>query len=600
MLKKSRFLILCFLLSVQWVQGRSFVKTHEDFVNLPETEQDALIVKTMELATELEERYEKDLEVYGYNQQRFLKYHEALTKLSSLFIDSAYADSSKMDWTALGNDFMKLLQKQGSNCLFAGWVSTASKDKSGKTTCAHPGKGKSYPAPEANSSCKKGDPKKIQCSPVIFGYKKESDKSLFCVDATSGAHNSSYNCMKEALADSPAQKGDPKATRLKNLRDRLAKNPEIFKGVQEFAYKTCVCEETDKSANFNSDYHKYMRPHRTCYGLMEMIAETTICEDPKLPMDVSIFKGLRNFTKNKIASNSDADKLYTDFLNLEVKKAAPQEFARLCGGESTPKLAVEGPPPIDESKIQKVHVTGKNEITCSVTCRPDAKKDSPFICSYVLKDQDGESVSPSKTPLEQPKSKEDKSIEINVSIKGKERKLTCEHKFEEEKEKPKDTGPKPTLKIALKDETAKDVKITAEVTDKGDWTLVWKTTVTKKSKKTKTTTTMKGLASGKDVESEDEAEKPEKKEEKAQETTTEDDVDSLEITRAREEETYKVCAELRKESETVPGDCVEVKALEKKEEKKTAPSTPLPPTNNTPQQNMVPRQQLNSGAQGMF
>lgn len=556
MLKQTLFLILLLFITVHKASARSYSLSHEDFVHLTDQEKDQLIIKTMELAVEVEARYEKDLVTYGFDQNRYDKYVKAITTLSKLFLDEAHADAAK-DWSAMGNEFIQLLKRPESRCMFAGWISTPSKISQDKTVCNHPGnlsksapEAKSYPAPQKNSECKPGDPKKIQCSPVLFGYKKEADQSLFCVDASDGAHNSSFNCMKEALAEGSAQKGDPKDTRLKNLRDRLSKNPEIFKGVQDFTYKTCVCEELDGSVNFNKKYHEYMRPHRTCYGLMEMMGETLICEDPKLPMDASIFKALRDYAKNKVVKGADADALYKSFLKTEVMKTAPEEYKRLCSnGES--------------SKMQVVNVTGKKEYLCNASCGPGKDKDSKFECTYVITNyKKDRTIVPRDHVTEIPKSKDEKSIEISNFIEGVQRKVKCELTFTEPEKK--DDSKKPTLKIE-KTVQDKDVKIKAIPTDKGDWKIIWKTHQSAKKEEKKHEVKIK-VTETTDTSKEEKTEdkKSEESKPKQDENVTEGDEDSEEITRQRQGDKYKVCAELRKGTDVVPAtpSCLDIDPLE--------------------------------------
>jgi hypothetical protein len=596
MLKQTLFLILLLFITVHEASARSYTLSHEDFVHLSDLEKDQLIIKTMELAVDIESRYEKEVAVYGFNQNRYEDYIKAISKISKLLVDDANADAAA-DWSTMGKDFIQLLKRPESRCLFAGWVAAPVKTAPGKAVCNHPGKkglatpeSKAYPEPK-NNDCKKGDTSKIQCSPVLFGYKKESDQSLFCVDATNGAHNSSYNCMQEALAEGSAQKGDSKEDRLKNLRNRLSQNPEIFKGVQEFTYKTCVCDETDKNINFNKDYHNYMRPHRTCYGLMEMMGETIICEDPKLPMDVTIFKSLRDYAKNKIVKGSDADAFYTNFLKTEVMKSAPEEYKRLCSDGNN-------------KKIQTVEVHKKKEFTCKAECVPQEDKERPFKCTYHVKDlgdEDGEEYELDKDPSEVPKSKDDTKIEIANGIKKKERKFQCDITFKD----PKKDEKNPTLTIEITETTATEIKIKAVPVDKGEWKIVWKTfnPPPKKDEKEKgkgkdKPRKLPGQADTTNTDEEEESkdkkepeEKPKPKEE--EESSSESDEDSEEISRPRKESKYKVCAELRKDKDVVKAtpDCLDIVPVEGGGKADAAPNKPAPRVNPMGNGGQMPQQQ---------
>jgi hypothetical protein len=621
---KRLFFIMCALLLTQLTWARTIIRSYEDYVHLSNEQKDQLIIKTMELATELEARYEKDLAAYGYNQERYERYVKALNTFSALFIDSAYAAKEQKSWEAIGADFIKLMDKPNSRCLFAGWVSNPVKDKSGKTVCAHPGKkhdksqeAQAYPDPGSTSACRKDDPKKIQCSPVIFGYKSEADKSLFCVEATSGAHNSSFKCMKEALASDKKQAGDSKEVRLKNLRDRLAKHPEIFKGVQEFAYKTCVCETTKE--NFDKDYHKYMRPHRTCYGLMEMMAETTMCEAPKLIDDFSIFKALRDYTR-KSASEVDeklADSQYKLFVTSEVQKTAPKEYARLCGegltvaagtGNKTPEKTEKVEPP-----IQQVKVTGKT-YKCEAVCTPrpkaskktdDIDKDDPtaslpYLCDMTVTEKDGKKAEFETTPKEQPESDKATVIVVENKINGKEVSVNCKLTIEKTPEK-KDDGSVPTLKLEGK-KADKSFNITAIVTNQGDWIVNWIPTVPASTpKKEEKQPNRPGLSTpnnSEDKNSEDKKPEDKKPEDKKPEDKKPEDVNDKsegkeeskeegnEKTYPRKDVSYKVCAELKK-GDMPPiqsTNCIEVEPIEK-------PAKPSVRAMGPNQQQMMPQKQ---------
>jgi hypothetical protein len=648
MLKMTIIFIMSFMMALT-AGARSYIRSYEDFVHLSDSEKDQLIVKTMELAIELEARYKKEVAVSGFNQERFEKYTKALNQISALFINSAFAADakSKKDWFKMGQDFVKLLEKPNSRCIFAGWVSQPSKDSSGTTVCSHPGflKGATekdaYPDPAANSDCKKNDRKKIECSPVLFGYKKETDKSLFCVDASDGAHNSSYNCMKAALAEGAEQKGDSKEERLKNLRDRLAKNPEIFKGVQEFVYKTCVCEDTDKKINFSPEYHKYMRPHRTCYGLMEMMGETTMCEDPKIIIDTSIFKSLRDFARNKTVSNDSADSFYTEFVNNEVKKTAPAEYNRLCGanltvedpnGKRDGSSDGDGSNP-DDSNMPKVHVTGTVPYECTATCKPGAAQKKPeaaeddeaesegekdkaektdkaetpaaaaYTCSFNVSKGKKKDIKLDSEPSAVPKSASDKELPIQTIIGGKPVDIKCDLTIEEADE------PKPEEDVDLVLEVQKETKnyiVTAKPKNQGDWVFKWKIDSTKELKvkrgwevegpQKNKTEARAGLA--KPTEEKEEDKKPEPKE-KEETPKPEEKSDNLVTTQERLSATYKVCGELSKPGQKTISKCENIDPVGATPTPSTAPNRgPVLPANAPPIQ-MPPAMDSSFSLQGI-
>jgi hypothetical protein len=614
MIKWSFFLILT-LLSLT-AGARSFLRGYEEFVHLSDAEKDQLIIKTMELSIELEARYKKEVAQHGFDQERFERYSKALKKFSNLILSSAYAVPVGKDWSGVAQDFIELLKKPDSRCIFAGWVSRPSKGANGQTVCSHPALLKGTPEQKAyleaskGTTCGTNSSKMIQCSPAIFGYQNEGTKALFCVEASNGAHNSSYHCMKQALAVE-SQKGDSKDVRLKNLRERLSKNPEIFKGVQEFVYKTCVCEETDKSVNFNKDYHQYMRPHRTCYGLMEMMGETAICEDPKLPIDTSIFKSLKEFTRGKINSDNPtkaeealADAHYKNFLTTEVMKSAPEEYNRLC----SPKVPLtvnekddnDGDKDREKETPNKVEVKGnKLKYTCEASCKPS---ESTFTCTFKVTEEDPKTKESSvveleSMPKELPKADTEKTLAISTKIAGakKELNLSCDLTFEKEKEKPEDKEKEkekdPTLKIVA-EKGDKSYHFKSIIENQGEWIFKWRfegvskdTKIPKgwedpQGKPKPEEHKRKGLAKNDEEEESSEKlkEEKEKKEKEEKEKTQEKKPsDKLEMDQLRATTPFTICGELTKEGQKPITDCKVVEALDAPTQGPTAPVQQQPP-----------------------
>lgn len=437
---KSTFMALMALLLCLSAQAGTYIRTHEDFVHLSDYEKNQMIIKTMELVVALESQYNYEVKKYGYNSERFEKFMKAVSKVKSiLFIDSAYAAPAPTkkpmtDWNSYGNAFKTLMSKSGSNCFFAGWPSKPYVlPGTNKTYCGHPdflqGDGPNrhrdkpmsewtqyYPDP-VNSDCGINDRKKIQCNPAIFGFKKASSGSLFCVTASDGAHNSAYNCMQEALKERPADGTiDTPEARLGQLRTALGSNPGAFAAVQNFVYKTCVCDSTP--ANFNKDYQTYVRKHRTCYGMMEMIGKVSC--GSTLPIDTSIFTSLQEYANNKISYNSATntaenlvDHHYEQFIQNEVKVKARTEYNRLCGA-NVPEVIV--PPVTKDYECSKA--------TCQTTVNGTT---TSYACStFAIKVKGTEEVvTMDANPTEVPKAAADTSLEIKGSIAGVAVTLQC-------------------------------------------------------------------------------------------------------------------------------------------------------------------------------
>lgn len=402
MFKSAIFFIMTFVMCLS-AGARTLVRTHEDFVHLSEYEKNQHIIKVMELVVELESKYKFETKKYGYSQERFEKFQRAISKISDIFFQNAYATNSvrSEDWTGIASSFEQLLNNpqvtDRNRCIFAGWISETYQS-GGKTYCGHPSRMSraraGYPTPP--SGCGQNN-NKIQCNPVIFGYKKVSDHSLFCVSTDNSAENSSLQCMKKSLGLVTEDGADPTADRLASLRSNLSSNPEVFTNVQEFVYRTCVCDSTHE--RFNSAYQSAIRPHRTCLGLMNMIGETVNCVEPQLPLqNRNIFENLRSQITQENLSGRAADAFYTQFLSGLDRSSA--EYRRVC------QLQPETP-----------QVTYVCE---SATCTGTGES---LSCTYVVK-SNGQQVTFSEPPAELPVAG-DSEVNITFKVNGVDGEATC-------------------------------------------------------------------------------------------------------------------------------------------------------------------------------
>lgn len=415
MFKSAIFFIMTFVMCLS-AGARTLVRTHEDFVHLSEYQKNQHIIKVMELVVELESKYNFETKKYGYSQERFEKFQKAISKISNLFFQNAYANPSvsSSDWSGIASSFEQLLNNpqvtDSNRCIFAGWISETYQS-GGRTYCGHPSRSTraraGYPTPP--SGCGQNN-KKIQCNPVIFGYKKVSDHSLFCVSTENTAENSSLQCMKKSLGLVTEDDADPTDDRLASLRSNLSSNPEVFNNVQEFVYRTCVCDTTHE--RFNSAYQSAIRPHRTCLGLMNMIGETVNCVEPQLlpPQNRSIFENLRSQITQENLSGTAADAFYRQFLSGLDRSSA--EYRRVC------QLQPETPQ----------EVTYRCE---SATCRTQGPTegsgttDSIQVCEYVVKIEGQETpVTFSEAPRQVPEANAT-SVDITFKVGSADGTATC-------------------------------------------------------------------------------------------------------------------------------------------------------------------------------
>lgn len=467
---KSTFLAIMALVLCLSAQARtSYVRSHEDFVHLSDYEKNQMIIQTMELVVELESKYQYQVKKYGYSHDRYQKFQKAVSQISSiLFINSAYAEVARPgdrlpgrtgqqlnprvphanrtflnqtktpmnNWSDFGSAFARLMAKPGENCIFAGWPSMPYVDKNdGKTYCAHPDfiQGtasnrhqtkamtawtKAYPDPKPGSGCDIDNRETIQCNPALFGYKKVdtanmANSTLFCVPSGNGAHNSAYHCMKEALKPSTNADSDAPEARLSFLRQQLSSNPAAVTALQEFVYKTCVCDQTP--ANFSQKYKEYIRPHRTCYGMMEMMSKVACGSPTPLNIETGVFESFQQYTKDKIFYNTNndtslgaVDSHYTNFITHV--KAESVEYNILCNGA----------------------VRAEKEYECAASCKtlaPAAAGGAPtYDCTYVVKEKPSGTVVSITKPDVQPVAGNPK-LDFSTTIANKTVPLSCDVTF---------------------------------------------------------------------------------------------------------------------------------------------------------------------------
>lgn len=372
---KPFLFFICLIFIVPMALGTD-LRSQADYIMASPQEQREYVVKLMELIVSIESQYKYEVSKNGHDHKRFEKYSKLLQKLSSeLFLGNAIASpnscgnkgfarkNTMKSWESFAKAFHDARNAKSNYCMFAGWISRTTM-VNGTAICAHPDFINGVGA-DRNQKCSlpletlnypdhdlkdpecapKNGKRTIQCNPAIFGFKSSARQSMFCVAASDGAHNAALSCMKKALAD-PAQTGaDTKESRLNFLREKLKdpKNKKLFENVQEFAYRTCLCNGTD--TKFSSSYHDYIKDHRTCYGMMKMMAETFSCEVKNRPLqDNSIFENLIKFSSNAVledgsiiknldkASEAKIDAAYKIFRrNMQLETS--QEYKRICREE---------------------------------------------------------------------------------------------------------------------------------------------------------------------------------------------------------------------------------------------------------------------------
>lgn len=369
------FILIFFSLAVQArANWNPYSMDHERFVHLSEHDKRAVIISTMELMVELESKYRKEVKTSGFNQENYDRFVQVILKLQHFVLNSAVAAPGDKSLPQLAGEFSKLLGSLGSNgCVYGGYVSKMA-TTNGVKYCRHPSTMKdSVPAEAAikqaylsNGGACKG-PNKISCNPVVFGYDSSAGTTPFCVETgylkSGKAHNVSYDCMRKALEET-----SDKEARLKVLTDAMSvsENKEAFNKVHGFIFQTCACGST----SIDKDYARYIKPHRTCFGMMNTlrVVKNNECEiinnvDPAGFADQwSRYFGKADAFEGLMPERSgEFDKAYGSLIDQKA-------IQDICSGKPPIKVVTPEPEPKDEKKW-----------VCETECKEVADEAKPEI-----------------------------------------------------------------------------------------------------------------------------------------------------------------------------------------------------------------------------
>lgn len=276
--------------------------THEQFVMMSAQDKKLIVIKMMEFMSSAEGRAKIQEVVEKGTPEQKAKWQRIVKVISTLFITEAHAQDPFKKYSS---DYQSVLKgssiHETRRCVYGGWISETRK-VDGKTICTHPSNlsqgGKNLVAYKNSANCKA--PNKIACNPVIYGF--DTGSTPLCADATPIMHNSSLQCMQLALT-----KGDS-TKRLELIAENLANNKEVFHDVMEFIFYSCACSTKDAGNKVivNEDYQDYMRPHRTCYGLlnqMRTVLSNTKCSPIKTEENFETIVGFLNSLQSKLGGD---------------------------------------------------------------------------------------------------------------------------------------------------------------------------------------------------------------------------------------------------------------------------------------------------------
>ncbi|GEM_PF-4454357 len=299
-------------LAVKKAKASEFEKsyiTHEQFVMMNDQNQREVVLMIMKYMSSAEGTSKIQEIVKNGTPEEKAKWKRYVEIFSNFMIDSAHAD----EFTNYNNAYTSAKGSsliEGENrCIYAGWISRTTYDSAKKKYfCNHPSNVKDLNSKKkvvnptgykSLASCPTGpnNKQKIICNPVIYGF--ESGEKPLCADASPVMHNSSLQCMIMSTTGAGAEE------RLKKIAKNLANNQALFQEAIELMFFSCACPADMGRNKVNKGYRSYMRPHRTCYGLLNQIRSVLAVNDCKAIEDEPSFSILVDFL-NKIQT-SDAE-----------------------------------------------------------------------------------------------------------------------------------------------------------------------------------------------------------------------------------------------------------------------------------------------------
>jgi hypothetical protein len=427
-------MVLLLLLS-PFSQGGSYTMDHNRFYDMPQAQRVWVVKKRMELMVEMEAKnelahyslrdgYEKNSSEGGVKWARPLNFK----LLEELLISGAHASEAPVNLVNISKDFETALTQVTRPCLYSGYVSEMQGGY-----CIHPKRSKNKMILKAyydpRKKCKY--PTEISCNPMVFGYQKAADETPLCVptgptkDNRNKAHNVSYACMQKSIYGQGDKETDTPEERLKYLTEQMQASTALFETIHRPIFRLCACGE---SGEIDKQYFKYMRPHRTCFGLM---------------------KGLWHMNSQQCSSlkNKTIDEKYKSFaqkFNQFFEMNEELDYPKTAGPETFDKKFKE----IIESQDMKAFCSQPSGPVKTEDDKPKEDDDKPKDDDDKPKDDDDQPKPEDDQPKpedDQPKPEDDKPKPEDDKPKPEDDQPKPEDdQPKEDDDKPKDTPPPPT------------------------------------------------------------------------------------------------------------------------------------------------------------
>lgn len=371
----NRYIILLiFSLVVFATQASSFAydMNHKKYEEMTPARQRETIISIMNIIVESEKKTSYSSRLTPKNFQEINDKSVLLRNLyNQLFAATAHARdmSAWGEWrknAGLISD--QLSARSKDRCFYAGWPSLVTEQevvlstyndrttKEKKRVCTHPSMlPSSSPEFKGYSQAKEckasSSSQMIACNPVIFGYKKISANSLFCIEDSESDNGAlAERCRDLALGvEVPPGVGDFPEQRLKYLKDGYGSlDPDTFNNILSFITNKCLCPESGLDI-LRFDIREEISKTRVCDSYMSLIGPST-CE-----MSISEVVDFQNAERIKK-------------IHEKISETFPEVYQNSCSGGSRPGVQIK------EKITCRIDITlRKSDLLALVSTSPEKK-----------------------------------------------------------------------------------------------------------------------------------------------------------------------------------------------------------------------------------
>lgn len=356
---------ILFILAALQTNCFAYEMNHEKFLEITPAKQRETIISIMNVIVEAEKKtsYSSQM-IPGKSPNKNVKTVLLRDLYGQLFMASAHARdmSAWKEWRENAKMISDQLSVRSKDrCFYAGWPSLVTEQevilstyndrttREKKRVCTHPSMlPSSSPEFKGYSKAKECKPssssRMIACNPVIFGYKKISANSLFCIEDKESDNGAlAERCRDLSLGvEVPPGVGDFPEQRLKYLKDGYGSLvPEQFNNILGFITNKCLCSESGLNV-LRFDIREEIAKTRVCDSYMSLIGPSTC--------DMSI---------SEVVDFQNAERIKK--IHEKISETFPEVYQNSCSRGNRPGIQIKE----------------------KITCRIDITVNTSFLAALV-------------------------------------------------------------------------------------------------------------------------------------------------------------------------------------------------------------------------